>query len=59
MLTIQEIRWLVQMLGVYTDKLNNRENRGTHLTINMDGKKFLEEYLGERDSEINVAARVN
>ena len=59
MLTIQEIRWLVQMLGVYTDKLNNRENRGTHLTINMDGKKFLEEYLGERDSEINVAAGVN
>lgn len=59
MLTIQEIRWLVQMLGVYTDKLNNRENIGTHLTINMDGKKFLEEYLGERDSEINVAAGVN
>lgn len=59
MLTIQEIRWLVQMLGVYTDKLNNQENRGTHLTINMDGKKFLEEYLGERDSEINVAAGVN
>lgn len=59
MLTIQEIRWLVQMLGVYTDKLNNRENRGTHLTINMDGKKFLEEYLGERDSEINAAAGVN
>ena len=59
MLTIQEIRWLVQMLGVYTDKLNNWENRGTHLTINMDGKKFLEEYLGERDSEINVAAGVN
>ena len=58
-LTIQEIRWLVQMLGVYTDKLNNRENMGTHLTINMDGKKFLEEYLGERDSEINVAAGVN
>ena len=59
MLTIQEIRWLVQMLGVYTDKLNNRENRCTHLTINIDGKKFLEEYLGERDSEINVAAVVN
>lgn len=58
-LTLQEIRWLVQMLGVYTDKLNSRENKGTHLTINMDGKKFLEEYLGERDSEINVAAGVN
>lgn len=58
-LTIQEIRWLVQMLGVYTDKLNNRENRGTYLTISMDGKKYLEEYLDERDSEINVAAGVN
>lgn len=58
-LTIQEIRWLVQMLGLYTDKLNNISNQGTHLTVNVDGKKFLEEYLGERDSEINVAAGVN
>ena len=29
------------------------------VTINMDGKKFLEEYLGDRDAEINVAAGVN
>lgn len=58
-LTIQEIRWLVQMLGLYTDKLNNISNQGTHLTVNVDGKKFIEEYLGERDSEINVAAGVN
>lgn len=59
MLTIQEMRWLVQTLGVYTERLNQRDNKGTHLTINMDGKKFLEEYLGDRDAEINVAAGVN
>ena len=59
MLTIQEMRWLVQTLGLYTERLNQRDNKGTHLTINMDGKKFLEEYLGDRDAEINVAAGVN
>lgn len=59
MLTIQEMRWLVQTLGVYTERLNQRDNKGTHLTINMDGKKFLEEYLRDRDAEINVAAGVN
>lgn len=59
MLTIQEMRWLVQTLGLYAEKLNQRDNKGTHLTINMDGKKFLEEYLGDRDAEINVAAGVN
>lgn len=59
MLTIQEMRWLVQTLGVYAERLNQRDNKGTHLTINMDGKKFLEEYLGDRDAEINVAAGVN
>lgn len=59
MLTIQEMRWLVQILGLYTERLNQRDNKGTHLTINMDGKKFLEEYLGDRDAEINVAAGVN
>lgn len=58
-LTIQEMRWLVQTLGLYTERLNQRDNKGTHLTINMDGKKFLEEYLGDRDAEINVAAGVN
>lgn len=58
-LTIQEMRWLVQTLGVYAERLNQRDNKGTHLTINMDGKKFLEEYLGDRDAEINVAAGVN
>jgi TP901 family phage tail tape measure protein len=59
MLTIQEMRWLVQALGVYAERLNQRDNKGTHLTINMEGKKFLEEYLGDRDAEINVAAGVN
>ena len=59
MLTIQEMRWLVQTLGLYAERLNQRNNKGTHLTINMDGKKFLEEYLGDRDAEINVAAGVN
>lgn len=59
MLTIQELRWLVQTLGLYAERLNQRDNKGTHLTINMDGKKFLEEYLGDRDAEINVAAGVN
>lgn len=59
MLTIQEMRWLVQTLGLYAERLNQRDNKGTHLTINMDGKKFLEEYLGDRDAEINVAAGVN
>lgn len=58
-LTIQEMRWLVQTLGIYAERLNQRDNKGTHLTINMDGKKFLEEYLGDRDAEINVAAGVN
>lgn len=59
MLTIQEMRWLVQTLGIYAERLNQLDNKGTHLTINMDGKKFLEEYLGDRDAEINVAAGVN
>lgn len=59
MLTIQEMRWLVQTLGLYAERLNQRDNKGTHLTINMDGKKLLEEYLGDRDAEINVAAGVN
>ena len=59
MLTIQEMRWLVQTLGLYAERLNQRNNKSTHLTINMDGKKFLEEYLGDRDAEINVAAGVN
>lgn len=59
MLTIQEMRWLVQTLGLYAESLNQRDNKGTRLTINMDGKKFLEEYLGDRDAEINVAAGVN
>lgn len=59
MLTIQEMRWLVQTLGLYAERLNQRDNKGTHLTINMDGKKFLDEYLGDRDAEINVAAGVN
>lgn len=59
MLTIQEMRWLVQTLGLYAERLNQRDNKGTHLTINMEGKKFLEEYLGDRDAEINVAAGVN
>ena len=59
MLTIQEMRWLVQTLGLYAERLNQRDNKGTHLTINMDGKKFLEEYLGDRDAEIDVAAGVN
>lgn len=59
MLTIQEMRWLVQTLGLYAERLNQRYDKGTHLTINMDGKKFLEEYLGDRDAEINVAAGVN
>lgn len=59
MLNIQEMRWLVQTLGLYAEKLNQRDNKGTHLTINMDGKKFLEEYLGDRDAEIKVAAGVN
>lgn len=59
MLTIQEMRWLVQTLGLYAERLNQRDNKGTRLTINMDGKKFLEEYLGDRDAEINVTAGVN
>ena len=59
MLTIQEMRWLVQTLGLYAERLDQRDKKGTHLTINMDGKKFLEEYLEDRDAEINVAAGVN
>lgn len=59
MLTVHEMRWLVQTLGLYVERLNQRDTNGTHLTINMDGKKFLEEYLGDRDAEINVAAGVN
>lgn len=59
MLTIQEMRWLVQTLRLYAESLNQRDNKGTRLTINMDGKKFLEEYLGDRDAEINVTAGVN
>lgn len=59
MLTIQEMRWLVQTLGLYAERLNQQDNKGTRLTINMDGKKFLDEYLGDRDAEINVAAGVN
>ena len=59
MITIQEMRWLVQTLGLYAERLNQQDNKGTHLTINMDGKKFLEEYLGDRDAEMNVAAGVN
>ena len=58
-LTVQEMRWLVQTLGLYTEKLNQRENKGNTTIINIDGKKVFEEYLNERDSEINVAAGVN
>ena len=58
-LTVQEMRWLVQTLGLYTEKLNRRENKGNTTIINIDGKKVFEEYLNERDSEINVAAGVN
>lgn len=53
------MRWLVQTLGLYTEKLNQRENKGNTTIINIDGKKVFEEYLNERDSEINVAAGVN
>ena len=58
-LTVQEMRWLVQTLGLYTEKLNQREKKGNTTIINIDGKKVFEEYLNERDSEINVAAGVN
>lgn len=58
MLTIQEIRWLVQMLGMYTEKLSNTQSKG-NITINVDGKKFLEEYLDNRDTDIRVSAGVN
>lgn len=58
-LTIQEMRWLVQTLGLYTEKLNQRENKGNTTIINIDGRKVFEEYLNERDSEINIAAGVN
>jgi len=58
-LTVQEMRWLVQTLGLYTEKLNQRENKGNTTIINIDGKKVFEEYLNDRDSEINVAAGVN
>lgn len=58
MLTIQEIRWLVQMLGMYTEKLSGIQSKG-NITINVDGKKFLEEYLDNRDTDIRVSAGVN
>ena len=58
-LTIQEMRWLVQTLGLYTEKLNQRDNKGNTTIINIDGKKVFEEYINDRDSEINVAAGVN
>lgn len=57
MLTVQEIRWLVQMLGFYTEKLSN-QSKG-NITINIDGKKFVDEYLNDRDKEIQVSAGVN
>lgn len=59
MLTLHEMRWLVQTLGLYAGKLNQRDNQGTNLTINIDGKKFFEEYLNNRNDEINIAAGVN
>lgn len=57
MLTVQEMRWLVQMLGFYTEKLSN-QSKG-NITINIDGKKFVDEYLNDRDKEIQVSAGVN
>ena len=58
MLTIQEIRWLVQMLGMYTEKLSGVQSKG-NITVNIDGKKFLDEYLDNRDTDIRVSAGVN
>lgn len=58
MLTIQEIRWLVQMLGMYTDRLSGVQSKG-NITVNIDGKKFLDEYLDNRDTDIRVSAGVN
>lgn len=56
-ITIQELRWLVQMLGNYTEKLSNQSTG--NITINIDGKKFLERYLNDRDTDIQVSAGVN
>lgn len=58
MLTIQEIRWLVQMLGMYTKKLSGVQSNG-NITVNIDGKKFLDEYFDNRDTDIRVSAGVN
>lgn len=58
MLTIQEIRWLVQMLGMYTEKLSGVQSKG-NITVNIDGKKFLDEYLDNRDTDIRVSAGIN
>jgi TP901 family phage tail tape measure protein len=59
MMTVQELRWLVQTLGLYTDKISKLENKPVHVVINNDGKKAFEEYIGDRDAEMNVAAGVN
>jgi TP901 family phage tail tape measure protein len=59
MMTVQELRWLVQTLGLYTDKISKLESKPVHVVINNDGKKAFEEYIGDRDAEMNVAAGVN
>jgi TP901 family phage tail tape measure protein len=59
MMTFQELRWLVQTLGLYTDKISKLESKPVHVVINNDGKKAFEEYIGDRDAEMNVAAGVN
>lgn len=57
-LYIEEMRWLVQMLGFYAQEIQNNRNQGNHITINLDGKQAFEEYITDREAQLNVAAGV-
>lgn len=53
-----ELRWLVQVLGAYTEELKKSNQRGTHITLNVNDKKYLDEYLADKEAELSVEAGV-
>lgn len=56
---IKEMRWLVKMLNTYVDEIHNRDsNIVNHFTLNLDGRKAIEEYINNREANLNVAAGV-
>lgn len=57
--TIRELRWIAQALELYTRKLDELGNKGTNLTLYIDRRKALEEYLESRDTELHVSAGIN